>query len=1074
MDPTRFFVYVGDRPRSVALVPIRALDDPNGTFLVVKLHQSHSTASGTDDDVKVKISVASVAQSLRNYSPLDIDPVYGCAGIVDYQQDTYILLVSGCQPLCNLTELNSSSTSKQAVFRVLRMVSFSLTESVYDMQACHRVPGAMHDDPTQGDSEMYGIANPCAQMLNFLENGAFYFAPAFDITRTLQSQKLCDILADEPGVREPDSKFQWNNNILQVFNDYRMHMCGPSERRLFDKAGYAVSLIQGYVGHIYLDPYGGNIMHPSKATAALYLISRSSSMRSGMRFLTRGINDEGGVANEVETEIILATPSMTFSHVQVRGSVPVFWTQDGFQIGSHRVQITRSSIASLPATKRHFADLLDRYKRVNIVNLLHVHGNASREGVGFEEAADATLSSYGAGSSEADLGQLYKQQVRAMGLPSSLVAYTSYDYNNEVRGGQFDRVQDLIRQVQPLLAEYQFYLIDSTADTILSLQRGVQRTNCLDCLDRTNVVQCTISRVVVSRFITQNGIFSRNAGHMVIDQISQLWAANGNAISRLYAGTGALKSGVTRSGKSGFAGFLSDASKSLSRLMQNNFQDKGKQNVIDALLGADGSGEVSRRLVIYDPFENEIAAELEREVKRISKTDSIHVMLCTYNLHGVSYSGESLGTWLAMPRNMRPEFVAIGFQEVVNLDVQSVIAADTGNRLVWERVLTEEINAQYRKSFGGRAHGEYALVTSEQLVGVSLLLFAHDSVLGRIHNLQMVKHKTGFSGMTGNKGCVAMHLDMEDTSVCIVAAHLASGTSNVAERNSDYHAIKNGVRFRRGMHIENHDYVFWLGDLNYRIDLPNDQARKLIAERQLTSLVMYDQLSIQMAENKVFRGYSEAEIHFPPTYKYDVGTDRYDTSEKVRVPSWTDRIMYRGSSVRVLEYYRDEICISDHKPVLAMMEFDIASVDKARKRQIIRNLYARRHSRDSDNRSKATVDQKLIDWDSNVESASSANAAGIAKGEASMAYPPPSSDLHSWWDDEQPPTNSRSSISGNGRQRSGSLVAINPFAPVMSAVATRASSPISSAQAHQPANVLDDPSDESAMDSISWKPITPL
>ncbi|KAI8320312.1 DNase I-like protein [Martensiomyces pterosporus] len=1069
MEAKRFFVYVSDRPRTVALVPIRALDDPEGTFLAVGIHRGAANG-GANEDVKVRITVESVAESLRNYSPLDIDPVYGSAGVVDFQEDTYIFLISACQPLCSLTELNTSA-DKQSVFRVLQVMSLSLTDSMYDMLACHRAPGTMHDDPTQGDVDMYGITNPCAQMLNFLESGAFYFAPAFDITRTLQSQKLCAISADEPGIIEPDPKFQWNSSMLQVFNDYRMHMCGASERRQFDMAGYAASLIQGFVGSTYLDPYGGNSTQAGKATAAIYLISRSSSMRSGMRFLTRGIDDDGGVANEVETEIILATPGATLSHVQVRGSVPVFWTQEGFQIGTHRVQITRSSIASLPATKRHLSDLLGRYKRVNVVNLLRAHGVAG--GPGFEQAADTTLASHGIGSSEADLGQVYKQQVKALGLPGSLVSYSSYDYNTEVRGGQFDRVQDLIQQIQPLLADYQFYLIDNESGAILSMQRGVQRTNCLDCLDRTNVVQSVISRTVVGGFIEQNSIFSRSASQMVIDQISRLWGANGNAISRLYAGTGALKTGVTTSGKSGFAGFLSDASKSLSRLVQNNFQDKGKQTVIDTLLGSDDSGEVSRRLLLYDPFEKEIAAELESELGKISKKDSVHVMLCTYNLHGVPYQGEPLGTWLAMPRNMRPDFVAIGFQEVVNLDVQSVIAADTGNRLAWERILTEEINTQYRKAFGSAADGKYALVTSEQLVGVSLLLFAHESVLGRIHNVQMVKCKTGFSGMAGNKGCVAMHLDLDDTSICIVAAHLASGTNNVAERNADYHAIRSGARFRRGRHIENHDYVFWLGDLNYRIDLPNDQARKLVAERQVASLMMYDQLSIQMAENKVFRGYSEAEIHFPPTYKYDVGTDTYDTSEKVRVPSWTDRIMYRGHDVRVLEYYRDEIRFSDHKPVLAMMEFDVVSVDKVLKRQIIRRLYARRkhagaaavgakHAR------QASVDQRLIDWDAAPELGPSvaAKPETLMQPEAAPALPPPSSDSLAWWDDETTYTN------GQGRTRASSLVTINPFAPTMSAFATRASSPVPQVHARQPVNVLDSPFDESAMD-ISWKPIAP-
>ncbi|KAJ1821583.1 Inositol-1,4,5-trisphosphate 5-phosphatase 1 [Coemansia sp. RSA 2675] len=1062
MEVRRFFLHVRNRPRAVALVPTHAISDPNGSFISIAIHKGRA-----DDDsggVRVKITTESIAASLQYYSPLDIDAVYGCAGILDYQGDTFIFFATRCQPVCNLTELNASAGSR-SVFRLTQAISLSLTDPFFDMQACRRASGGgMLDDPIQGDIDLYGVTSPCAQMLTFLESGAFFFSPHFDITRTAQSQRLRAIATDEPGVFDPDPKFLWNSNILQVFTDFRLHMCGTAEREAFDTAGYAIYLIQGAVDSFYA---GSN-----DAPLAMYLISRSSSMRSGMRFLTRGVDDEGGVANEVETEVIIVTRSLTFSHVQIRGSVPAFWTQEGLQIGSHRVHITRSAKATMPATQRHFADLLGRYKRVNAINLLKQNGSS-----GTYDGSDN-----GAGVPEASLGQFYQSMITAMGLPSSIIAYTGFDYHYEVKGGNFDRVGGLIRQIGPLLSSYRYYLADNESDVILSLQRGVQRTNCLDCLDRTNVVQSVLSRAVLSEFMRQNDIVPRSALSAVMDGIGQLWRANGNAISRSYAGTGALKSDVTTSGKSGWAGFLSDASKSLSRLMQNNFQDKGKQSVIDTLLGSGDSGLVSRPVLLYDPYEREIAADLRRELERVSRKDSIHVLLCTYNLHGNPYRGEPLGSWLVMSRSVRPDIVAIGFQEVVNLDVQSVIAADTANRRIWEQVLTAEINAQYRKAFGSKADGEYALVSSEQLVGVALLFFAHDAVLSRIHNVQMVKHKTGLSGMAGNKGCVAMDLMVDDTSICIVAAHLASGTGNVAERNSDFHSIRTGTRFRQGRHIDEHDYAFWLGDLNYRIELPYDQARALISQNQLKSLMMYDQLSMQMASGKVFRGYQEAEIHFPPTYKFDDGTSTYDTSEKMRVPSWTDRIMYSGDSVRVLEYYRDEITFSDHKPVLAMMKFDVVSVDKAQRREILRKLYARRHGPETASSSGAqslkSAEQKLIDWDTASDSGfgASARLATPSLSLPAIALPSPSSSTHAWWDDEQGPLAAAgfAGADSSHSERSGSngQVFINPFALTMSAMASSAVSPAAQVRPKPLVNIIDDPFADDAAE-ITWEPIVP-
>ncbi|KAJ2155986.1 Inositol-1,4,5-trisphosphate 5-phosphatase 1 [Coemansia sp. RSA 552] len=1036
LDARRFFVYVGVRPRAIALVPTQALSDPNGTYMVVRIRRDAQSADG---DVKVEITVESVARSLQYFSPLDVEATYGCAGVLDYQGDTYLFLITQCQCVCNLLELVPQKPPRP-VFRVVQVMALSLTDSIFDSQAYRRMPGAMYDEVTQGDLDMYGIPNPCSQMVQFLESGAFFFSPESDITRSLQSQQLSG--AGDPRATGPDSKFQWNSSMLQVFAEYRLYMCGAQARSSFDAAGYTVSLIQGAVESFFTQTSGPQAQ-PSGV--ACYLISRSSSMRSGMRFLTRGVDDEGGVANEVETEVILMTPDLTLSHVQVRGSVPVFWTQEGFQIGSHKVRITRSAKATLPATKRHFADLLERYKRVSVVSLLKLHGTAG-DGGG-REAADPGLVAHGAGSTEPDLGQFYRLMVASMGLPQDLVSFNVFDYNTEVRGGQFDRVNTLMRQISPLLARHGYFLADTDTGGVLEYQRGVQRTNCIDCLDRTNVVQSVISRSVISEFIRQNSLLRPTAAETVLGALGRMWSENGNAISRLYTGTGALKSDVTTSGKSGWAGFLSDASKSLSRLMQNNFQDKGKQSTIDILLGSGDSGLFCRPVVLYDPYHDIIVPQLERELQRIGRRDTIHVMLCTYNLHGCPYRGEPLGTWLAMKGDRRPDFVAVGFQEVVNLDVQSVISADTANRRAWEQVLTGEINAQYGKAFGEQAEGEYALVSSEQLVGVALLFFAHDSALPRIHNLQMVKYKTGLVGMAGNKGCVAMHMMFDDTSICILSAHLAAGTNNVNERNADYQTIASGARFQRGRYIDHHDFVFWLGDLNYRTNLPNDQARKLVAQGQLRSMLMYDQLSMQMAANKVFGGYSEADIRFAPTYKFDRGTTTYDTSEKMRIPSWTDRILFKGRrKIDVLDYYRDEITFSDHKPVLGIMRFDVVSIDKTHRRQIIRDLYAKVHETEE----TMAAGSDLIDLDS-----SAANGAGC--GSDSRRLPKPSSNSYAWWDD--------SSLQ-NGPSTAG----------------TKASTPQATLNGKEPASSAKDPfaddpfADDPFADNgstISWKPLAP-
>lgn len=81
--------------------------------------------------------------------------------------------------------------------------------------------------------------------------------------------------------------------------------------------------------------------------------------------------------------------------------------------------------------------------------------------------------------------------------------------------------------------------------------------------------------------------------------------------------------------------------------------------------------------------------------------------------------------------------------------------------------------------------------------------------------------------------------------------------------------------------------VIWLGDMNYRIDLDNASVRAYAEDDALDMLLAADQLTYVMGTGEAFSGYVEGPILFRPTYRYDVGTENYDTSEKMRIPAWT-------------------------------------------------------------------------------------------------------------------------------------------------------------------------------------------
>src|SRR5579859_7057601 len=166
-------------------------------------------------------------------------------------------------------------------------------------------------------------------------------------------------------------------------------------------------------------------------------------------------------------------------------------------------------------------------------------------------------------------------------------------------------------------------------------------------------------------------------------------------------------------------------------------------------------------------------------------------------------------------------------------------------------------------------------------------------------------------------------MEFARTSICFVTAHLAAGFANYEERNQDYKTICGGLTFQKNRSIEDHDSIIWLGDFNYRIGLGHDRVRQLIAAGDLETLYANDQLNLQMVAGVAFPFYSEGRVTFLPTYKFDVGTDDYDTSEKNRIPAWTDRILWKSTNIRQTAYDSAPLLFSDHKPVYATFKCEI-------------------------------------------------------------------------------------------------------------------------------------------------------
>nr|XP_020656276.1 type II inositol 1,4,5-trisphosphate 5-phosphatase isoform X1 [Pogona vitticeps] len=305
----------------------------------------------------------------------------------------------------------------------------------------------------------------------------------------------------------------------------------------------------------------------------------------------------------------------------------------------------------------------------------------------------------------------------------------------------------------------------------------------------------------------------------------------------------------------------------------------------------------------------------------------------TYNVNGQS-PRESLQPWLS-PDSGPPDVFCVGFQEL-DLSKEAFFFNDTPREEEWFRAVTESLPPGVK----------YAKIKLVRLVGILLLLYVRTELAASISEVEAGTVGTGIMGRMGNKGGVAISFRLHNTSVCVVNAHLAAHPGETERRNQDFHDICARMQFGPPdpgfppLAIRQHDVILWLGDLNYRLDEADpERVKRLVEAGDFHALQQYDQLKTQMEARIVFDGFTEGDISFQPTYKYDPGSDDWDTSEKCRAPAWCDRILFKGETVSLLSY-RSHMAMrtSDHKPVSAVFDIGVKVVDEGLYRKAFEDI----------------------------------------------------------------------------------------------------------------------------------------
>ncbi|XP_021093636.1 synaptojanin-2 isoform X4 [Heterocephalus glaber] len=758
-----------------------------------------------------------------------------------------------------------------------------------------------------------------------LSSGVFYFSwpndgSRFDLTVRVQKQG--------------DDSSEWGNAF---FWNQLLHM--PLRQHQVSCCDWLLKVICGVVAI--------RTVYASHKQAKACLISRISCERAGARFHTRGVNDDGHVSNFVETEQTIYMDDGVSSFIQIRGSVPLFWEQPGLQVGSHHLRLHRGLEANAPAFDRHMVFLKEQYGKQVVVNLLGSRGG------------------------EEVLNRAFKKLLWASchAVDTPMINFDLYQF---AKGGKLEKLENLLRPHLKLHWD-DFDVFTKGENVSPRFQKGTLRMNCLDCLDRTNTVQSFIALEVLHLQLESLRLNSKPIVERFVESFKAMWSLNGHSLSKVFTGSRALE-GKAKVGK------LKDGARSMSRTIQSNFFDGVRQEAIRLLLVGDVYNEESTdkgRMLL----DNTALLVTPRILKAMTERQSeftnfkrIQIAVGTWNVNGgKQFRSNLLGTaeltdWLLDAPQLTgavnseddsspADMFAVGFEEMVELSAGNIVNASTTNRKMWGEQLQKAISRSHR----------YILLTSAQLVGVCLYIFVRPYHVPFIRDVAVDTVKTGMGGKAGNKGAVGIRFQFHSTSFCFICSHLTAGQSQVKERNEDYREITHRLSFPAGRNVFSHDYVFWCGDFNYRIDLTYEEVFYFVKRQDWKKLLEFDQLQLQKSSGKIFKDFHEGAINFGPTYKYDVGSAAYDTSDKCRTPAWTDRVLWwrkkhpfdktageinlldndldSDTKVRhtwspgTLRYYgRAELQASDHRPVLAIVEVEVQEVDICARERVFQEV----------------------------------------------------------------------------------------------------------------------------------------
>ena len=407
-------------------------------------------------------------------------------------------------------------------------------------------------------------------ILNNLDlSRSFYFSYSYDITRTLQNNIVRDREMLNRSYLDMDREY---HNTMFVWND---HLLKPGFSALKKPYDWCLPIIHGFVDQATLSVYGRTIY--------ITIIARRSRFFAGARFLKRGANDLGYVANDVETEQIVSEMLTTSFHapgpelfanqaytsyVQHRGSIPLYWTQENTGV-TPKPDIDLNLIDPFySAAALHFDNLFDRYGApIYVLNLVKARERLPRESILLKEYTNAIT---------------YLNQ----SLPAEKkIIYRAWDMSRASKSRDQDVIGTLDSIAEDVLNSTGFFHNGAEEP---KMQNGVARTNCIDCLDRTNAAQFVIGKRALGYQLHALSIIGNTKIDYDTDAVNLLthmYHDHGDTIATQYGGSHLVNTMETYRKINQWTSHSRDMVESFKRYYNNSFLDKQRQEAYNLFLG---------------------------------------------------------------------------------------------------------------------------------------------------------------------------------------------------------------------------------------------------------------------------------------------------------------------------------------------------------------------------------------------------------------------------------------------------------------------------------------------------------